>query len=107
MGRAAGRSLIALAGPGADSFLRLSAEEARSGEARRDELDAALLDAHARGDRATLVTLYTQAGDMAQAQGDCDAMCFYLTHAYVYALETGAPEADGLHARLKAEGREE
>lgn len=74
---------------------------------RSASLDAALLDAHARDDRVALVTLYTDAADMALAEGRRDAMCFYLTHAYVYALETGAPSADDLHARLKAEGREE
>lgn len=73
----------------------------------RAALDAALLAAHADEDRAALVTLYTQAADMAGAAGDHDAMCFFLTHAYVYALETGAPVADDLHARLKGEGREE
>ena len=73
----------------------------------RATLDAALLAAHADDDRAALVMLYTQAGDMAGAEGDRDAMCFFLTHAYVFALETGAPVADDLHARLKAEGREE
>ena len=73
----------------------------------RAALDAALLAAHADDDRAALVTLYTQAADMAGAEGDRDAVCFFLTHAYVYALETGAPVADNLHARLKAEGREE
>ena len=73
----------------------------------RAALDAALLAAHADDDRRALVTLYAKAADIAGENGDRDAMCFYLTHAYVFALETGAPEADRLHARLKAEGREE
>jgi hypothetical protein len=66
-------------------------------------LDAALLAAHAAGDRAALIRLYAQAAD---AAGDAEAEGFYLTHAYVFALESGAPEAAALHARLKAEGRE-
>jgi hypothetical protein len=70
-------------------------------------LDAALIDAHHRDDRDALVRLYASAGDLAEAAGDVDACCFYLTHAYVFALQEGAPEADGLHARLLAYGREE
>ena len=66
-------------------------------------LHEALLDAHARADRARLVDLYAEA---AQRQNDTDAACFFLTHAYVYALETGHPAAGVLHGRLKAEGRE-
>ena len=66
-------------------------------------LDRALLDAHARDDRSALVGLYTQAADVAN---DRDAACFYLTHAYVFALERGDARAPDLHARLKTEGRE-
>lgn len=70
----------------------------------RDELDAALLAAHAAGDRRALVELYTKAADTAAS---AEAAGFYLTHAYVFALEAGLPEAAALRARLKAEGREE
>ena len=73
----------------------------------RAALDAALLQAHSESDFQALVALYAQAADLAQSDGDTEAMCFYLTHAYVFALETGSPEAGALHARLKAEGREE
>ncbi len=73
----------------------------------RAVLDAALLKAHSDGDKRALADLYAQAADMAEASYDTEAMCFYLTQAYVFALETDAPEADALHARLKAEGREE
>lgn len=73
----------------------------------RAALEAALLAAHADGDQAALARLYAKAGDRAEAAGDLDAACFYLTHAYVFALATGAPGADALHARLKAHGREE
>lgn len=66
-------------------------------------LEAAILAAHARDDRRALVRLYARAAD---GMGDLDAVCFFLTHAYVFALETGAPEAGMLHARLVAEGRE-
>ena len=73
----------------------------------RRALDDALLAAHARADRAALVKLYARAGDMAERAGDMTACGFYLTHAYVYALEIGDPAADILHQRLLAQGREE
>lgn len=69
-------------------------------------LEAALLDAHAKGDAAALARLYAEAGRLREAAGDEDAACFYWTHAYVFALETNAPEAGELRARLKARGRE-
>jgi len=61
-----------------------------------------LLAAHACDDRAALVGLYTEAADTA---GDIDAACFFLTHAYVFALEEGDPASTTLFQRLKAEGR--
>jgi len=66
-------------------------------------LDAQLLAAHAAGNIAALVALYTQAAD---ATNDADAAGFYLTHAHVFALELGDPAADDLRARLIALGRE-
>jgi len=70
-------------------------------------LDAALLDAHAAGDSEQLIALYTVAADQAEASDDVEATCFFLTHAYVFALEAGSPKADTLHLRLKAYGRDE
>ncbi|MFT4620752.1 MAG: hypothetical protein ACI9KS_000636 [Sulfitobacter sp.] len=66
-------------------------------------LDDALLAAHAADDRAGLVTLYTQAADQANA---VEATSFYLTHAYVFALEAGMSQASALKTRLVAMGRE-
>ena len=65
-------------------------------------LDDALLAAHAADDKPALVALYAQAADQAK---DVDAACFYLTHAYVFALETGHRDRDALHKRLAAHGR--
>jgi len=67
-------------------------------------LDADMLAAHEVGDRSALIRLYTQAADEANS---LNAACFFLTHAFVFALEAGAAEATALHARLKAHGREE
>ena len=69
-----------------------------------NDLDARMIAAHEDGDQQALIRLYTQAADQAN---DLTAACFYLTHAYVFALEAGAPQAPALHARLKAHGREE
>lgn len=66
------------------------------------DLDARLLAAHAADDRSALVTLYTEAAD---AAARLDASCFYLTHAYVFALEMNHPAADTLLHRLKSHGR--
>ena len=68
------------------------------------DLDAQMIAAHAAHDQDALIRLYTRAADQAN---DLTAACFYLTHAYVFALEAGAPVASKLHARLKAHGREE
>ena len=51
-------------------------------------LDARMIAAHEAHDLPALITLYTQAADTAN---DIDAACFYLTHAYIFALEAGAP----------------
>ncbi len=66
-------------------------------------LDVQMIAAHEAGDRAALIRLYTEAADVAN---DEDAACFYLTHAYVFALEAGADEVDELKKRLVAAGRE-
>ena len=67
------------------------------------DLDAALLAAHAAGDRAKLVALYAAAAEAADAP---EQAAFYLTHAYVFALEAGDPVADTLHQRLVDMGRD-
>ena len=67
-----------------------------------NELDTRLLAAHAQGDQWALVALYTQAADQTN---DINTVCFFLTYAYIYALELGHPDADALYARLDAHGR--
>lgn len=70
-----------------------------------NDLDARLLAAHAAGDASALVRLYTAAADRVEPK-DVDAACFYLTHAYVFALEKGDAACVDLRARLVAHGRE-
>ena len=69
------------------------------------DLQAALLAAHGAGDRAALIRLYTDAADLTEAAGDDGRAAFFLTHAWVFALEAGAPEAALLRQRLKESGR--
>lgn len=69
----------------------------------KSALDAGLLAAHERGDHAELVRLYLKASQGAQ---DDAASAFYLTHAYVFALEAGLAEATDIRAQLVAYGAE-
>ena len=73
---------------------------------RVTDLDDKMRAAHTAGDAVALVTLYTQAADLAQAGGAPDAAGFYLTHAYVFALQCHAPQRTTLNARLVALGRD-
>lgn len=62
----------------------------------RADLDAALLLAHSTRDHAALVTLYCEAARHSIGT----AQAFYLTHAYIFALELGDPRAPTLHDEL-------
>lgn len=68
-----------------------------------DPLDQALLDAHAQGDTKSLIRLYHEAAEAAQ---DEQATGFFLTHAYVFALEAGDDRAAGLKDALVRLGRD-
>ncbi len=70
-----------------------------------EELDKDLLQAHADYDVPALIRLYHEAANHAEQRRDHDAACFYLTHAFVFALEHGAPEADELNRKLHEHGR--
>ena len=72
-----------------------------------DVLDRKLLDAHKTHDNRALVSLYTRAADDCEKRGNINAACFYLTHAYVFALQHGMMEAVRLRTRLVDHGREE
>ena len=66
-------------------------------------LDADLLEAHRVYDLERLVVLYEQAADAAD---DPNQEGFFLTHAHVFALELGHPNAVHLRQRLVDAGRE-
>ena len=69
-------------------------------------LEAALLEAHGREDHGALVALYGKAGELKEQAGDIDAACFYYTHAYVFALETGDSASQNLLGKLVSHGRD-
>ena len=66
-------------------------------------LDADLRAAHTAGDLAALVGLYTAAADCSIDEGASE---FYLTHAYVFALETDHPQVLILRQKLVEQGCE-
>ncbi|MCW1956609.1 hypothetical protein [uncultured Lentibacter sp.] len=66
------------------------------------ELHDRLLAAHEKDDRKGLIALYTEAADRA---GDLIERSFFLTHAFVFALEAGDGRAPLLHERLREMGR--
>ena len=67
-------------------------------------LDDSLLKAHALDDLGALVWLYLEAAN--SAIDDEAAQGFYLTHAYIYALEAGLEDGKQIKARLIALNRE-
>ena len=69
------------------------------------QLESALLAAHSSGDSAALVELYSRAAKLAQEEQDTDRAGFYLTHAWIFALECGHCQADALREDLRAQGR--
>ena len=68
------------------------------------DLHALLMNAHHTEDKSALVELYTQAADGSET---IKQESFFLTHAYIYALECDHSTASLLHSRLKEYGREE
>lgn len=64
-----------------------------------------ILAAHAADDGVALVKHYTRVADEAERGSDKDACCFFLTQAYVFALQHGLDEHLELQQRLQAYGR--
>ena len=64
-------------------------------------LDARLLAAHERGEARTLARLYAEAAEAAGGE----AAAFYLTHAWIFALDAGDDAAPIYEARLREMGR--
>ena len=68
-----------------------------------EKLNARILAAHDVNDIHSLTQLYIEASK--RTKND-DEECFFLTNAYICALEAGSCETRFLHAQLKKYGRE-
>ncbi|MEM9434103.1 MAG: hypothetical protein AAGA12_09285 [Pseudomonadota bacterium] len=66
------------------------------------DLENRLLAAHARHDKPELAKLYQEA---AANTDDIGSQGFFLTQAYIFALDCGAPEASQLREKLSRMGR--
>ncbi len=71
-----------------------------------DRLNAAIIDAWRRDDGEALAGLYASAGQALLDAGRTDEGCFFLTQAYVLALEHGLDMAIRIHTELVRQGRE-
>ena len=67
------------------------------------DLEAQILKAHAAGDLTALVEGYVRAAEGAL---DSDQAGFFLTQAFIFALEAGDPRANDIKAQLVVQGRE-
>ena len=65
-------------------------------------LDQDLLAAHADGDKHRLAELYERAAEAADTE---DAKYFFMTQAYVFALDCGHKKASSLAERLRSARR--
>lgn len=69
------------------------------------ELEARLQAAHVANDQAELVMFYSKAADLAHESGACEKAAFFLTHAWIFALESGHEKSNHLADRLRAMGK--
>ena len=73
--------------------------------AESDDLERRLLAAHDLGDLRALAGLYAEASERAEATGQRDRAAFFLTHAWVFALDAGLASAEAFRDRLGSWGR--
>ncbi|MGI9394259.1 MAG: hypothetical protein ACR2OY_06400 [Boseongicola sp.] len=71
----------------------------------KPDLEARLLEAHAVGDLVKIASSYALAADQAEEKENFDRACFFLTHAWIFALEAGDAAADKYRKRLAEYGR--
>lgn len=69
-----------------------------------NDLNDRLLEAHAQGDKQVLVRLYRAAAEETE---EPTPKAFFLTQAYVFALDCGDPAAPKLQQMLVEMGRDE
>lgn len=70
-------------------------------EAELAALDEQILEAHARQDIDLLHTLYHRASRHHASLGADQAAGFFLTQAYVFALDSGNPDAESIACELR------
>jgi len=70
------------------------------------EINDQVLAAHEAGNLRQLPALYRRASQALFESGDIDPACFFLTQAYIYALDQGDPQAIEIHTILVSHGRE-
>ena len=68
-------------------------------------MDDRILRAHEEGAGEELVTLYREAARRADAEGDDRKGAFFLTHAWIFALECGHEAAHEIAQELRARGQ--
>ena len=64
-----------------------------------------MLGAHADGSAGALIQHYAKAAEMAETEGDVDRAAFFLTHAWVFALEAGDERAATFREKLASWSR--
>ena len=71
-----------------------------------DKLDRQLIAANLAKDNISLIALYQHAAEICEAKGAVDETCFFLTQAYVFALQEGSSQSRQLKEKLVAYARE-
>lgn len=71
-------------------------------DASLDQLEQAVLAAHENGDLTQLAAVYGQAASHWRALGEEEQEAFFLTHAWIFALEAGAPLSEQYWQRLRS-----
>ena len=71
-----------------------------------DKLDQRLIAANLANDNIELIALYQHAAEISEAKGAVDETCFFLTQAYVFALQEGSPQSRQIKEKLVAHARE-
>jgi len=75
-------------------------------EDSRQSIEQNLQAAIRRHDLELLARIYTDAANASEQRGNIDEACFFLTQAYVCALQQGSDQAHKLRLRLIEHGRE-
>ena len=72
-----------------------------------EEINELILTAHKLNNIGELSILYENLGMYELRRNNTDSGCFFLTNAYIYALEENLKSAEQIHKVLTKYGREE